>query len=88
MFSTKTYEYLWLFIATAFFLIKVSQIWMSITAKAFLLLEVDFAGSTLKNTISTDTGEPDQPIAPAETRDFRVLQPHFPKHRRPRGTNC
>lgn len=39
---------------------KVSQIRASVTAKAFLLLEVDFAGSALENTISTDTGEPDQ----------------------------
>lgn len=67
---------------------KVSQIQVSVMAKAFLLLEVDFAGSALENTISTDTGEPDQPTVPAESRDFWELQPHFPKHRRPRGTDC
>lgn len=52
------YDYLWLFIAMAFHLTKVPQIWMSIMVKAFLLLEVDFARSSFKNTINRDKGEP------------------------------
>lgn len=46
--------------------------------KAFLLLEVDFSESSLKNTIRRDTGEPHQPHMCAEIIDFRDLQQCFP----------
>lgn len=47
------YEYLWLFIDTAFHLTKVSQIWMSIIVRTLLLLEETPSGETGGNLVGS-----------------------------------